>query len=118
MSSAKTNKVIYIAGPITGVPGYYKPFEQAMDEIQAAGMIPLSPCWMPVDMPREKCIQIGLAMLAQADGALFLPGWERSAGCKLEMDFCDNTGKPTVSFNSMQNLCVAAGRMKEALENA
>lgn len=118
MPSAMTRKVVYIAGPITEVPGYYKPFEQAMDEIQTAGMIPLSPCWMPVDLPREKRIRIGLAMLAQADGALFLPGWERSADCKLEMDFCGNTGKPTVSFNSLQNLWLAARRMKEAVENA
>ena len=35
-------KVIYIAGPITGVPKYHEAFEAAEDELSAKGFVPLS----------------------------------------------------------------------------
>lgn len=46
-------KVIYIAGPITGVPCYWEAFEDAEDELIALGYIPLSPAHMPSGLERE-----------------------------------------------------------------
>ena len=64
-------KVIYIAGPITGVPRYWEAFETA-----------------------EKAMRICLAMIDAADAVLFLPGSSRSRGASLEHRYCEYTGKP------------------------
>lgn len=71
-------KVIYIAGPITGVPRYWEAFETAEDELTAAGYLPLSPARMPDGMENEKAMRICLAMIDAADAVLFLPGSSRS----------------------------------------
>lgn len=100
---ATPKKVIYIAGPITGRDKYYEPFERAMDEIQAAGMIPLNPCWQPQGLTRETNMKLALTMLSCADGALFLPGWSYSPGANLEMQFCEDVRKPAVTVKGLES---------------
>jgi hypothetical protein len=87
-------KVIYIAGPVTGVEKYWEPFEKAQDEIEAAGFIALSPTWQPKGMSNEQYMRICFAMIDSADGVLFLPGWNKSLGALLERNYCDYIGKP------------------------
>lgn len=87
-------KVIYIAGPITGVPRYWEAFETAEDELTAAGYLPLSPARMPDGMENEKAMRVCLAMIDAADAVLFLPGSSRSRGASLEHRYCEYTGKP------------------------
>lgn len=110
-------KTVYIAGPITGVPEHYKPFEQAMDEIQAMGFIPLNPCWQPEGLDRWKYMKLGLTMLECADAVLFLPGWNRSGGCDLELTYCMNTGKPYVVASHKVELPDAYRQLKEVLSD-
>lgn len=87
-------KVIYISGPITGVENYWEPFEKAEDEIEAAGFIALTPTRLPRGMSNEQYMRICLAMIDSADGVLFLPGWDKSEGAKVELRYCFYTGKP------------------------
>lgn len=87
-------KVVYIAGPITGVAKYWEPFEAAADELQAAGFIPLSPTWQPRGMSRAQYMRICFAMIDSADAVLLLPGWERSEGARLETHYCEYIDKP------------------------
>jgi hypothetical protein len=87
-------KIIFISGPITGVPEYYKAFEAMEDELSALGYIPLSPSRLPVGMSNEKYTRICLAMIDSADAVIFLKGWENSEGSKLEKDYCLYTLKP------------------------
>nr|DAI44349.1 MAG TPA: 2'-deoxynucleoside 5'-phosphate N-hydrolase 1 [Bacteriophage sp.] len=87
-------KVIYIAGPITGVPRYWEAFEAAEDELIALDYIPLSPAHMPSGLENEKAMRICLAMIDAADAVLFLPGSSRSRGASLEHRYCEYTGKP------------------------
>jgi hypothetical protein len=91
---AERKKVIYIAGPVTGVERYWEPFEKAQDEIEAAGFIALSPTWQPKGMSNEQYMRICMAMIDSADGVLFLPGWNSSLGALLERNYCDYIGKP------------------------
>lgn len=91
-------KVVYIAGPITGVPQYYKAFEQAEDELTALGYIPLSPARLPEGMTSEQYMRICFAMIDAADAVLFLAGFTESAGANIEFDYCEYTGKP-IAYN-------------------
>lgn len=90
----KTKRVIYIAGRITGVPEYWKAFEQAEDELTARGFIVLTPTRLPWNLDNERAMKICLAMIDQADAVYFLPGWNLSVGANLEMAYCKYTGKP------------------------
>lgn len=87
-------KLVYIAGPITGVQRYWEAFEAAEEELTAAGYLPLSPAHMPDGMENEKVMRICLAMIDAADAVLFLPGSSRSRGASLEHRYCEYTGKP------------------------
>lgn len=91
---AERKKVIYIAGPVTGVEKYWEPFEAAQDSLEAAGFIALSPTWQPKGMSNEQYMRICLAMIDSADGVLFLRGWGHSRGANLEWAYCEYIGKP------------------------
>ena len=92
--AAEKKKVIYIAGPVTGVERYWEPFERAQDELEAAGFIALSPTWQPKGMNNAQYMRICLAMIDSADGVLFLHKWPHSKGATLEWNYCEYTDKP------------------------
>lgn len=87
-------KVVFISGPITGVPRYYEAFEKAEDELTARGYIALSPSRLPQGMANEQYMRICLAMLDSADAVLFLPGYGGSKGAMVEHKVVRYTGKP------------------------
>lgn len=87
-------KVIFISGPITGVPEYYKAFEAMEDELSALGYIPLSPSRLPTGMTYEQYMRICFAMIDSADAVIFLEDYENSTGSKLERDYCFYINKP------------------------
>ena len=86
-------KVIYIAGPITGVDKYWEAFEKAEDELMAQGYITISPTRLPKGMTAEQYMMISFATINQADAVYFLPDWQFSKGACLEREYCDYIGK-------------------------
>lgn len=92
----KTKKVVYIAGPITGVHEYWKPFEIAEDTLIAKGFIALNPAKLPQGMTNDSYARICAAMIDSADIVLFLPDWHRSQGAAVEWNYCKYVNKPTV----------------------
>lgn len=100
-------KVVYIAGPITGVKRYWEAFEKAEDELIARGFIPISPSRLPVGMTNTQYTKINFASIDAADAVYFLPEWSWSVGSQLEYLYCDYTGKP--KFTNLDEL-------KEAME--
>lgn len=91
-------KKVYISGPITGVEKYWEPFEKAEDELTAAGFTVLTPTRLPLGLDNAAYMRIDLAMIDAADAVLFLPGWSRSRGAKVEHSYCQYINKPYSQF--------------------
>ncbi len=87
------NVSVYIAGPITGVPEYWVPFDEAADELRAAGYVPLSPATLPEGLTNAQYMRMCFAMIDSADAVLLLPGWENSPGARLEWQYADYIDK-------------------------
>ena len=110
-------KVIYISGPITGVAEYWKPFEQAEEQLTGMGYTVLTPSRLPSGMSKAQYMRIDMAMIDSADAVLFLPGWSNSHGCLTERAYCLYTDKPTVHIRHFEPTFwdVIRGQLKEVL---
>ena len=101
---------IYIAGGITGVEDYKARFaaaqrmllregEDRLDSMERYYGTPradkvLNPAELPEGWPNGLYMDVCLAMIRAADLVVFLPGWERSRGASLEMQYSRYEGKP------------------------
>lgn len=90
----KRRKLVYIAGPITGVAKYWEPFEEMAEEVRAAGYIPLIPTWQPEGLTNAQYMRMCMAMLDAADAVLLLPGWRDSVGATIEATYAAYVEKP------------------------
>lgn len=104
ISKADRKKVVFISGPITGVPRYWEAFERAEDMLNGLGYIALTPSRLPTGMDNSQYMRICLAMIDSADAVLFLPGWDHSEGSRLEKRYCENTDKPHLPFKNHDGL--------------
>lgn len=89
----KHRGVVYLAGPITGVPNYWEAFEKMDDCLSSRGWTVLSPARHPQGLTNADYMRIDFAMIDTADVVLFLPGWQNSEGAKLEKHYCEYTSK-------------------------
>lgn len=87
-------KVIYLSGPITGIPDYKECFEKAEEILTELGYTVLTPSRLPGGMDNAQYMRIDLAMIDSADVVVFLSGWSVSLGAKLENDYCCYIEKP------------------------
>lgn len=117
-----SKKIVFIAGPITGVERYWEAFERAEDELVSMGYIPLSPAHLPAGMSNDKYARINFAMIDSADAVLFLKGWDQSEGARLEHQYCVYRKKPRVRlvFDLQESHLPALYRalVKKTLEEA
>lgn len=97
-----SKKVVYISGPISGVPHYKDHFEAAAVEIEAHGFIALLPTWLPEGLSNKQYMRINFAMIDSADAVYFLPTWPASKGAGLEKKYCEYTEK--LHFTKMDTL--------------
>ena len=90
---------VYIAGKITGDPGYREKFRKAAEELGKWGNTALSPAELPEGMAPADYMRICFAMIDVADAVVFLPDAKESAGAKLEMEYCEYIGKEYEGWN-------------------
>lgn len=78
-------KRVFIAGPMTGLPDFNRPaFFAAAEYLEAKGCIVLNPAVLPDGLTHDGYLRITLAMLAEAQVVVFLPGWMESKGARME----------------------------------
>ena len=86
---------IYIAGKITGDPEYRRKFACAARQVESCGHIALNPAELPEGMEPAAYMRICFAMLDVADELWYLADAAKSAGARLEMQYCRYIKKRT-----------------------
>ena len=90
---------VYIAGKITGDPGYRDKFAEVEIQLFHHGHTVLNPAELPSGMSREDYMRICFAMIDVADAVVFLQDAKDSAGARLEMAYCEYIGKEYETWN-------------------
>lgn len=78
--------IIYIAGPMTGLPDFNHPaFFSAALKIAANGHRVLNPAFLTEGLTQHQYMDICQAMVRSADAIFLLNGWENSPGALAEL---------------------------------
>ena len=87
--------VVYIAGPMTGLPDFNRPaFADRVNVLHAIGYESiLSPHILPDGLTQAQYMDICLAMVRCADTVVMLEGWKNSPGATIEHDLAEKSGK-------------------------
>ena len=97
---------LYLAGPISGLPNFnYDAFAAAAAELRAAGYTVLNPAENNDGDPhhpegRPWYLRKAIKQLLKADAVALLPGWEKSAGAKMEVAIANELGVPARMWRS------------------
>jgi len=94
--------ILYIAGPMTGLPEFNFPaFHKAEDRLCAVGFEVLNPARNDEPSPPtwENWMRLALAQVVRADGVALLRGWEKSKGAQLEVRVAQALGIETFSVD-------------------
>lgn len=78
---------LYVSGPVTGMPSLNRPaFEQAASQLHRAlgCAVELPHDTVPPDAGWIEAMRLSLRAMLGCDGVAMLPGWQRSAGARLE----------------------------------
>ena len=90
---------VYIAGKITGDPGYRDKFAAAEMQLGGQGHTVLNPAELPEGMAPADYMRICFAMIDVADAVVFLPDAAESAGARLYMAYCEYIEKEYVTWS-------------------
>ena len=87
------SSLVYIAGPMTGLPNYNKSAFWMMEHVlKTTGCTILSPAHYTDEHPYEWYMRKGLEMALQANTLVMLPGWDKSNGACLEYLVANTVG--------------------------
>lgn len=96
--TTEQRKVIYIAGPMSGLPDWNFPaFHEAEEAWREAGWEVNNPARAfggRTDLPYPQYLRHGIGKVLESDALAVLDGWEASRGCRAEMFVADLVGIP------------------------
>lgn len=79
---------IYLSGPITGAPDYKQRFQEAEEELKAAGYRVINPANLGIEgLSWQEYMEVDMTLLDMCDTIVMLEGWERSKGACIERDY-------------------------------
>lgn len=101
--------IIYLSGPMTGLPDHnYPAFQAAAERLRAQGATVVSPHELPAncpgcgenDLPHSwaEHMRADLAALLTCDVIMLLPGWETSRGAQLEKTVAEAVNMTVVDY--------------------
>lgn len=90
--------VAYIAGSITNNNKYLYDFADAEMVFSEKGYIVLSPTHTPDGLKWEDYMRIDEVLLDLADTVVFLDGWKRSKGAKIEHEWATEKHKNIIYY--------------------
>lgn len=93
--------IVYLAGPITGVPDYRQKFALAEFQLTEKGFTVLNPAVLPEGMKKADYMRICLAMVDTANIVALLDGWEDSSGAKIEAEYSEYIAKPMLPLHDL-----------------
>lgn len=82
-------RIIYISGPMTGIPLLNFPaFHAAANQLRIIGLNTINPAEVNPDLDASRyiCLRHDLAALTHCDAVALLPGWEHSPGARRELE--------------------------------
>ncbi len=84
---------IYVAGPMTGLPGLNKEtFKAAKDRLIYQGHNVMNPADLPPGFEETHYMDICMAMVRSCEAIFMLPGWKTSEGAVAEMNLAKKLG--------------------------
>lgn len=94
--------IVYISGPMTGLPEYNYPlFNRVADELRAGGFTVCNPAEFfggLGDRTREEYMRESVRCLVACDYVVTLPDWDRSDGAILEIEIAKQIGIPVANY--------------------
>ena len=99
---------VYISGPMTGLPECNFPaFHEAARRFREAGFTVLDPSENyggDSSLPRSAYLRRDIAQVCTAHAIALLPGWEKSAGARMEVAVALELGMPILDALTMRGL--------------
>lgn len=93
IKAIKTDAVIYLSGPMTGLPDYnYPAFNTLAATLRGRGFVVNNPAENDPRDNWEDYMRAAIRMLCRSDVVVALPGWEHSRGAKIEMGLATDLG--------------------------
>lgn len=102
--------MIYLSGPMTGLPDYnYPAFKEAAKILRNFGHVVFDPSEAfegRTDLPKEMYMRKDIEELLKANVVALLPGWELSTGAQLEVEVAKQCG---ISIRLLEELIATEG---------